>query len=120
MKQETFRSYAVTPTENNGYTGNHPLCKKCTLHHIGPCTVKCNTYNKAGHLTRNCRNKGPATGSNQQPVSYYARIICDEKVIHIPINGEPLIIRGAAPVAQAPYRLAPLKMHELSNQLQEL
>nr|GEX87125.1 putative reverse transcriptase domain-containing protein [Tanacetum cinerariifolium] len=25
---------------------------------------------------------------------YHARIICDEKVIHIPINGETLIIRG--------------------------
>ncbi|GJS14393.1 reverse transcriptase domain-containing protein [Tanacetum coccineum] len=61
-------SYAVTPTENNGYTGNRPLCKKCTLHHIGPCTVKCNTCNKVGHLTKNYRNKGPATGSNLLPV----------------------------------------------------
>ncbi|GJR16607.1 putative reverse transcriptase domain-containing protein [Tanacetum coccineum] len=64
IRQETFRSYAVTPIENNGYTGNRPLCKKCTLHHIGPCTVKCNTCNKVGHLTKNCRNKGPATRSN--------------------------------------------------------
>ncbi|GKC55313.1 putative reverse transcriptase domain-containing protein [Tanacetum coccineum] len=38
---------------------------------------------------------------------YHARIICDEKVVHIPIDSETLIIRGAAPVAQAPYRLAP-------------
>ncbi|GJS24707.1 putative reverse transcriptase domain-containing protein [Tanacetum coccineum] len=126
---------------------------------------------------------------------YHARIICDEKVIHIPIDGETLIIRGdrsktrlsliscikteryisrgyqvfiaqvmekksdekrledipvvrefsevfpenlpglppvrqvefqidlipgAAPVARAPYRLAPSKMQELSDQLQEL
>ncbi|GJR42647.1 reverse transcriptase domain-containing protein [Tanacetum coccineum] len=84
---------------------------------------------------------------------YHARIICDKKVVHIPINSETLIIReypsirefpkvfpedlpslpsvrqvefqidqipGAAPVAQAPYRLAPSKMQELSNQLQEL
>ncbi|GJV14585.1 putative reverse transcriptase domain-containing protein [Tanacetum coccineum] len=51
---------------------------------------------------------------------YHARIICDEKVIHIPINGETLIIRGAAPVARVPYRLAPSEMQELSNQLQEL
>ncbi|GJT60113.1 putative reverse transcriptase domain-containing protein [Tanacetum coccineum] len=126
---------------------------------------------------------------------YHARIICDEKVIHIPINGETLIIQGdqsktrqnliscikteryiswgcqvfiaqvmekksdekrvedilvvrefpevfpedlpslppicqvelqidiiqgAAPVARAPYRLAPLEMQELSNHLQEL
>ncbi|GJR64308.1 reverse transcriptase domain-containing protein [Tanacetum coccineum] len=301
-RQETFRAYAATPTENNGYIGNRPLCKKCTLHHTRPCTVKCNTCNKVGHLTKNCRNKGPATGSNLLPVTvtchacrekghyanqcrkttnnnaqgraymlrdrnahqdpnivtgmfllnqhlarvlfdsgadksfvsislasmlnippitidtfyniemadgnlvstntviqgatltllnqpfeidlmpiklgsfdvvigmdwlskYHARIICDEKVIHIPINGETLIIRvmekksdekrledipvvrefpevflenlpglppvrqvefqidlipGATPVARAPYRLAPSKMQELSNQLQEL
>nr|GFB36393.1 reverse transcriptase domain-containing protein [Tanacetum cinerariifolium] len=62
---KTFRSYAATPTENSRYTGNHPLCKKYTLHHTGPCTVKCNTCNKVGHLTRNCRSKGPSTGSNQ-------------------------------------------------------
>ncbi|GKA95929.1 hypothetical protein Tco_0818024 [Tanacetum coccineum] len=70
---------------------------------------------------------------------YHARIICDEKVVHIPINGETLIIRdlpglppirqvefqidlipGAAPVAQAPYRLDSSEMQELSDQLQEL
>ncbi|GJT71507.1 putative reverse transcriptase domain-containing protein [Tanacetum coccineum] len=80
---------------------------------------------------------------------YHARIICDKKVVHIPIDGETLIIRvreflevfpeelpgllpvhqvefqidlipGAAPVARSPYRLAPSEMQELSNQLQEL
>nr|GEU29732.1 putative reverse transcriptase domain-containing protein [Tanacetum cinerariifolium] len=49
---------------------------------------------------------------------YLAKIICDEKVVHIPIVVETLIIR--APVARAPYRLAPSEMQELSNQLQEL
>ncbi|GKB28817.1 putative reverse transcriptase domain-containing protein [Tanacetum coccineum] len=98
---------------------------------------------------------------------YHARIIYDEKVVHIPIDGENLIIRaqvmkkksderrledilvvrefsevfpkdlpslppvrqvefqidlmpGVAPVARAPYRLAPSEMQELSDQLQEL
>ncbi|GKD24874.1 reverse transcriptase domain-containing protein [Tanacetum coccineum] len=60
-RQETFRAYAIIPTENSRYTGSFPLCKKCTLHHTGPCTVKCQTCKKVGHLTRNCRNKGPAT-----------------------------------------------------------
>ncbi|GJW34059.1 reverse transcriptase domain-containing protein [Tanacetum coccineum] len=68
-RQETFRSYAVTPTENNGYIRNRPLCKKCTLHHTGPCTIKCNTCNKVDHLTKNCKNKGPATRSNLLPVT---------------------------------------------------
>ncbi|GKA91347.1 reverse transcriptase domain-containing protein [Tanacetum coccineum] len=48
---------------------------------------------------------------------YHARIICNEKVVHIPIDSETLIIRGAAPVARAPFRLAPSEMQELSNQI---
>nr|GEZ77974.1 reverse transcriptase domain-containing protein [Tanacetum cinerariifolium] len=67
-RQETFRSYAATPTENSGYTGNRLVCKKCTLNHTGPYTVKCNTCNKVGHMTRNCKNKGTAIGSNMLPV----------------------------------------------------
>ncbi|GJV46515.1 reverse transcriptase domain-containing protein [Tanacetum coccineum] len=59
-RQETFRAYAATPTENRGYAGPHPLYKRCTLHHTGPCTVRCQTCNKIGHQTRNCRNKGPS------------------------------------------------------------
>ncbi|GKE62174.1 putative reverse transcriptase domain-containing protein, partial [Tanacetum coccineum] len=43
-----------------------------------PCTVKCQTCNKVGHLTRNCRNNGPATGSNLQPVSVTCHA-CGEK-----------------------------------------
>nr|GFB76853.1 reverse transcriptase domain-containing protein [Tanacetum cinerariifolium] len=80
-------------------------------------------------------------------VKYYALIVCDEKVVRIPYGNEVLIIRGddcdgrkdlpgllparqvdfqidlvpgAAPVARAPYRLAPVEMQELSTQLQEL
>nr|GEU68724.1 reverse transcriptase domain-containing protein [Tanacetum cinerariifolium] len=90
---------------------------------------------------------------------YHAKILFDEKVVHIPIDGETLIVRdekrqgdipvvkefpvvfpenlpglppvrqvefqidlipGRVPVAHTPYRLAPLEMQELSNQLQEL
>nr|GEU89950.1 reverse transcriptase domain-containing protein [Tanacetum cinerariifolium] len=76
-RQETFRAYAATPTKNNGYAGSFTLCKKCTLHHTGPCTVKCQTCNKVGHLTKNCR-KGPTTGSNLLPVSITCHA-CGEK-----------------------------------------
>ncbi|GKC32817.1 reverse transcriptase domain-containing protein [Tanacetum coccineum] len=43
-----------------------------------PCTVKCNTCNKVGHLTKNCRNKGPATRSNLLPVIVTCHA-CEEK-----------------------------------------
>nr|GEV44692.1 putative reverse transcriptase domain-containing protein [Tanacetum cinerariifolium] len=68
-RQETIRAYAVTLTENHGYVGNFTLCRRCILHHTGPCTVKCHTYNKVGHQTKNYINKGPATGSNLLLVS---------------------------------------------------
>ncbi|GKD99545.1 putative reverse transcriptase domain-containing protein [Tanacetum coccineum] len=44
----------------------------------GSCTVKCNTCNKVGHLTKNCRNKGPAIGSNLLPVTVTCHA-CGEK-----------------------------------------
>ncbi|GKA70091.1 reverse transcriptase domain-containing protein [Tanacetum coccineum] len=62
-RQETFKIYTAT----NRYTRNRPLCERCTLHHIGPCTVKCRTCNRVGHLTKNCRNK--TTRNNLQTVS---------------------------------------------------
>ncbi|GKF15953.1 reverse transcriptase domain-containing protein [Tanacetum coccineum] len=35
-RQKTFRTYTAT----NGYAGNLPLCKRCRLHHKGPCSVR--------------------------------------------------------------------------------
>ncbi|GJX39163.1 reverse transcriptase domain-containing protein [Tanacetum coccineum] len=59
-RQETLRTYAVSPTKYTRppkkYLGILPLCTRCTLHHIGPCTIKCQNCNKIGHLTRNCKN----------------------------------------------------------------
>ncbi|GJS93220.1 reverse transcriptase domain-containing protein [Tanacetum coccineum] len=77
-RQEAVRAYAATPAENNRYAGNLPLCKRYALHHIGPCTIKCNICNKVGHLTKNCQNKRPATGSNQLPVTVICHA-CGEK-----------------------------------------
>ncbi|GJV88160.1 reverse transcriptase domain-containing protein [Tanacetum coccineum] len=80
QRQEAGRAYAVTSSENG----------------------------RMGHLSKNCRSKKPATGSNQLPVTvvchacvigmdwlskYHAKILCDEKVVHIPIDGETLIIQ---------------------------
>ncbi|GJS95527.1 reverse transcriptase domain-containing protein [Tanacetum coccineum] len=155
---------------------------------------------QVGHLTKNCRKKGPATGSNLLPVTvtchacgekghyanradkttqlinaqvlfdygadksfvsislvsklnippitidtfyniemadgnlvstntdihrighpkYPCKRVSDEKSSTFPSTVKHWIIRGATPVARAPYRLAPSEMQELSNQLQEL
>ncbi|GJU07060.1 hypothetical protein Tco_1123490 [Tanacetum coccineum] len=62
-------------------------------------------------------------------------IVCHEKVVRIPLEGDEILrvhgertqgvvdnLRGtqATPVAKSPYRLAPLEMQELSEQLREL
>nr|GEV06186.1 hypothetical protein [Tanacetum cinerariifolium] len=200
QRQEAVRAYAATPAENNGYNENSPLCKKCTLHHTGPCTAKCNTCNKCRKTTNNIaqgraymlRDKNAHRDPNVvtdtfynielayeslvstntiiqgvtptlliQPFKidlmptklgsfdvvigmdwlskYHSKIMCDEKVVQIPINGETLIIQdlhglppvrqvefqidlipGTTPVACALYRLAPSEIQELSDQLQEL
>ncbi|GJX60098.1 hypothetical protein Tco_0291488 [Tanacetum coccineum] len=54
-RQETVSTYPA-----KGYHGYLPLCTRCTLHHTGVCTVKCQICNKKGHQTRNCKNKGPS------------------------------------------------------------
>nr|GEV83323.1 putative reverse transcriptase domain-containing protein [Tanacetum cinerariifolium] len=49
--------------------------------------------------------------------------VCGKKVVHVPYKNKTLVVegdRGAAPVACAPYRLAPSKMKEVVEQLQEL
>ncbi|GKF30465.1 hypothetical protein Tco_0100263 [Tanacetum coccineum] len=78
QRRETDRAYAVTLTENSMYASNLPLCKKCNFHYNGPCASKCKICNKAGYLSKNCRNKKPATGSDQLPMTvvYHA---CGEK-----------------------------------------
>ncbi|GJS96973.1 hypothetical protein Tco_0803941 [Tanacetum coccineum] len=73
-------SYAVTPTKNNGYIGNPLLCKKCTLHHTGPCTPF-----KIDLMPIKLGSFDVVTGMDWLS-KYHARIIYDEKVIHIPIN----------------------------------
>ncbi|GJU49798.1 putative reverse transcriptase domain-containing protein [Tanacetum coccineum] len=77
-RQEAVKAYAATPTKNNKYAGDLPLCKKCNLHHTGPCNGKCNTCNKVGHLTKNCQNKKPAIRSNQLPITVICHA-CGEK-----------------------------------------
>nr|GEW02802.1 transposon Ty3-G Gag-Pol polyprotein [Tanacetum cinerariifolium] len=59
-----------------------------------------------------------------------AIIVCGKKEVHVPLKKRTLVVKGtdretsggraSAPVACAPYRLAPSKMKELAKQLQEL
>ncbi|GKB99225.1 putative reverse transcriptase domain-containing protein [Tanacetum coccineum] len=73
-----FATGTLTDDALSWYARDLPLCKRCNLPHTGPCTGKCNICNKVGHLSKNCRNKKPATGSNQLPVTVVCHA-CGEK-----------------------------------------
>nr|GEZ04686.1 hypothetical protein [Tanacetum cinerariifolium] len=138
-RQEAIKAYATTPTKNNRYAGNLPFCKRCALHYTRPCIVKCNTRNKVSHLTKKCQNKRLAIRNNQLPVIVICHA-CGEKghytnqcrKTNINAQGrayllrdrnahqDPNVVTRTTHGARAPYRLAPLEMQELSNQLQEL
>lgn len=62
--QEAAKAYVAAL----GYVGNKPLCNRCKLHHIGPCTIKCVKCQRIGHKTADCK----ASGANLQPVN----IVC--------------------------------------------
>ncbi|GJY96428.1 reverse transcriptase domain-containing protein [Tanacetum coccineum] len=55
------KAYTAGGNEGRVYVGPHPLCNKCKLHHVGPCTVKCRSCGKIGHLTRDCKPAVPTT-----------------------------------------------------------
>ncbi|GJV38248.1 reverse transcriptase domain-containing protein [Tanacetum coccineum] len=173
-RQENVRAYVATPTENSRNCRNKGPATRSNLQ---PISITCHACGEKGH----CRNQCPKANNNaherayllrdknthQRPErshvfnvvigmdwlsKYHARIICDKKVVNIPIDGETLIIRvmekksdekrledipvvrefskvfledlpglppvhqvefqidlipGAAPVARAPYKLAP-------------
>nr|GEU59856.1 putative reverse transcriptase domain, ribonuclease H-like domain protein [Tanacetum cinerariifolium] len=91
-RPKTFKSYAATLTKNSG----------------------------KGHYANQC----PKTNNNAHGRTYLLRdrnTYQDPNVVTVrQVEFQIELVPGAAPVARAPYRLAPLKMQELSNQLQEL
>ncbi|GJZ89565.1 putative reverse transcriptase domain-containing protein [Tanacetum coccineum] len=46
------RAYTASGNEGRVYVRPHPLCNKCKLHHVKPCTVKYRSCGKIGPLTR--------------------------------------------------------------------
>nr|GEV95957.1 hypothetical protein [Tanacetum cinerariifolium] len=80
-RPETFRAYASTLTKNNGYTGNRPLWE-----------LQLSVPKGKQQCPRKSILAEGQEGSLRPERSH--GIICDEKVVHIPIDSEILIIRG--------------------------
>ncbi|GJS17652.1 putative reverse transcriptase domain-containing protein [Tanacetum coccineum] len=54
--------------ENVNQGGHAPKCNRCNVFHFGNCPVKCNKCGKRGHIAKDCRGKGVATGANTEPI----------------------------------------------------
>ena len=57
INQIANRNCLVAPVSGSGYLGTLPWCKKCNLHHVGKCRVRCMKCQKLGHQTISCRTK---------------------------------------------------------------
>nr|GEX02729.1 putative reverse transcriptase domain-containing protein [Tanacetum cinerariifolium] len=136
------RAHTAWPINRKAHAESLPLCNECKFHHSGPCTTKRGNYKKVGHIIQNCRTPAPA--KNQQTCTCYECgslrhykgvlqmpiLLTFKKALeqlrrlhamNVGIKGTTREIEpGAAPVARAPYRLAPFGMKDLSEQLKEL
>ncbi|GJU73064.1 putative reverse transcriptase domain-containing protein [Tanacetum coccineum] len=135
-RQNTGRAYAAGNDDRRPYGGPRPLCSKCNYHHEGLCAPKCHKYNRFGHLARDCKNPPNVnTGQSEACLKCVAQGhfkkgmpkwknnnnqglagMATTRQVEFRID----LVPGATPVARAPYRLAPSKMKELAEQLQEL
>nr|GEV20772.1 DNA/RNA polymerases superfamily protein [Tanacetum cinerariifolium] len=148
-RQNTGRAYIIRPEEKKPYEGSKPICFKCNYHHDGPCAPKCHKCNRVGHLARDCRsptntnttNNQRGTGAGQKATCFECRTkghfkrecpkVKNNNHGNQGGNGNApakVYVVGNAGInldsnvvtVQAPYRLAPSEMKELSDQLQEL
>ncbi|GJX54554.1 putative reverse transcriptase domain-containing protein [Tanacetum coccineum] len=137
-RQNVARAYTTVPSDKKEYAGTLPLCNKCKLHQNGPCTAKCAKWHyKSDYLKLKNQGRRNQSGNDEARGRVYAleggEVNPDSNVImevfpkdflRVPptrqvefqIDLEP----NAAPVALAPYRLAPSEMKELPDQLQEI
>ncbi|GJW74686.1 putative reverse transcriptase domain-containing protein [Tanacetum coccineum] len=105
-RQEAVKAYAVTPSGNNRYAGDLPLCKKFNLYHTGPCivTVICHDCGEKGHYTNQCRK----TNINAQGRAYMLRdknAHQDPNVVtafHDPSNGKEITLEDILVIKEFP------------------
>ncbi|GJR97286.1 putative reverse transcriptase domain-containing protein [Tanacetum coccineum] len=116
-RQNTGKAYAAGHGEKKYYGGSKPLWtshkKKVNLQDVG---IK-------GTRTEGCQSKRTKGHKNQLEVQDFPEVF-PEDLPGLPptrqVEFQIDLVPGAAPVARAPYRLAPSEMKELSEQLKEL
>nr|GFA19961.1 putative reverse transcriptase domain-containing protein [Tanacetum cinerariifolium] len=146
--QNVARAYMAGNNERNGYDGSFPYCNKYRLHHEGLYTIRNKTGNKTrgNEVTAKAYAIGEGGTNPDSNVVTVTSKKAEDKSEEKRLEDVPIIrefpkvfpedlpglsparqvkfqidlVPGAAPVARAPYQLAPAEMQELSTQLQEL
>nr|GEV80597.1 ribonuclease H-like domain-containing protein [Tanacetum cinerariifolium] len=129
-RQSNARALSTAQNKGANQTRIAPKCNRCGRCHFDQCPSKCENFGRMGHKAKDCRNKNKADqrGGNVQGQAY---VIHDAEHNQGPnlVTGLPpprqvefkiKLIPGAAPIARAPYHLAPSDLIELSDQLKEL
>ncbi|GKB88024.1 reverse transcriptase domain-containing protein [Tanacetum coccineum] len=75
-KPGVTKAYTIRAKERRAYVGNSPYCNKCKLHHVGPCTMKCNNCKRVGHMTRDCKTSVAAMNQRTPVANPKATITC--------------------------------------------
>ncbi|GJZ09932.1 hypothetical protein Tco_0544215, partial [Tanacetum coccineum] len=138
-RQNTGRAYTARTGEKKPYGGSKPLCAKCNYHQaIIICAEKivripwgnetlivCGDGIFLAHVTtKKAKDKSKEKRLEDVPIVRYFPKVFPEDLPGLPptrqVEFRIDLVPGAAPVARAPYRLAPSKMKELSEQLKEL
>ncbi|GJV70851.1 putative reverse transcriptase domain-containing protein [Tanacetum coccineum] len=123
-RQNTGRAYAAGNGDRKPYEGTKPRCPKCNFNHHGPCTPKCTNCRKLGHLAKDDWRQVKEEATGRGTIVKNFPEVFPEDLPGLPptrqVEFHIDLVPGAAPVARAPYRLAPSEMKELADQLQEL
>nr|GEV52136.1 hypothetical protein [Tanacetum cinerariifolium] len=141
---------ALTTAQNEGanQTRIAPKCNRCKRCHFDQCPPKCENCGRMGHKAKDCRSKNVVSArkyiergsqlfiaqvTKKEPTKKQLQdvpMICNFPEVfpddlpglppHRQVEFKIELIPGAAPVAYAPYRLAPSELKEFSDQLKGL
>nr|GEY39618.1 hypothetical protein [Tanacetum cinerariifolium] len=76
--QNVARAYTVgNNVERKAYVGTLHYYNKCSMHHEGPCMVKCGNWKRVGHMTRDCKVTVVATAL-RSPIGNLMGVTCYE------------------------------------------
>nr|GEV80235.1 hypothetical protein [Tanacetum cinerariifolium] len=145
QRQGNARVMTKVGNQNTNETGQNVKCNKCGMQHYRNCPIKCNKCGKIGHKARDLScmkvKKYMDRGSYLFVAQFVEKEPKERRLEDVPVickfpdvfpedfpglppprevELEIKLVPGAAPVARAPYRLAPSEMKELAKQLQEL